>query len=240
MGDGLRSACYRLPLPLEPDWQRGWKPYYQFKGPSRNMGELACHASVLIPGHCPHAPHLHDEEEILIMLSGEADLILPQGGDHVRNERMRAGPGDFVYYPSQFPHTLQAVGPQPASYLMFKWTSEATRTGDRLGFLPMRLAWPDPAHVGRNGYLGRGLFEGPTQYLRKLHCHTSCVVPGGGYPDHVDKHDVAILVWEGECDVLGERVAPGSIVFLAAGEPHGIHNPGTTNALYTVFEFHNG
>jgi uncharacterized cupin superfamily protein len=236
--DRLASACYRLPLPLQPDWQAGWKPYHQFKGATRNLRELACHASVLIPGHCPHDPHEHAEEELLILLAGEAELILPRGGHGVSDGRLHARPGDFVYYPAFYPHTLRAVGDRPAEYLMFKWTADGTLPAQPLGFLPMHIAWPEPDLPGHDGYLGRGLFEGPTGQLRKLHCHTSRVEPGGGYPPHVDRHDGILVILEGEVEVLGQRLGPGGIALFAAGDPHGLRNPGTVTARYLVFEFH--
>jgi redox-sensitive bicupin YhaK (pirin superfamily) len=54
----------------------------------------------------------------------------------------------------------------------------------------------------------------------------------------VDAYDVAIIVLEGEVETLGQRVAPHGVIFYAAGEAHGLSNPGTTTARYLVFEFH--
>jgi hypothetical protein len=47
---------------------------------------MEVHVSSLAHGKMPHPPHTHREEEILIMLSGAADLILPQvKGPHGTN-----------------------------------------------------------------------------------------------------------------------------------------------------------
>ena len=232
----LPSACYPLGLPLEPDWEAGWKQYPQFKGSTRNGFDLSCHASVLIPGHCPHEPHSHAEEEILFMLSGEAELILPEEGAEGGRRRLQSG--EFVYYPAFFPHTLRATGSVPANYLMIKWSAETKPPFVPLGFIPMNTQWPDAEHPGRDGYSARGLFEGPTNYLNKLHCHASCVEPGGGYESHSDDHEVAVLLIEGECEILGRRIGPGTVVFCTAGESHGMYNPGIARARYLVFEFH--
>ena len=35
---------------------------------------MGCHVSVLSPGRCPHPPHSHVEEELLIILDGEANV----------------------------------------------------------------------------------------------------------------------------------------------------------------------
>ncbi len=62
--------------------------------------------------------------------------------------------------------------------------------------------------------------------------------PGGGYPPHRDKHEVAILVIEGTLVTLGERVGPNSVIFYGAHQAHGMKNVGSDRAKYIVFEFH--
>jgi hypothetical protein len=89
-----------------------------------------------------------------------------------------------------------------------------------------------------SGFSTRLVFEGPTRYLRKLQCHTTLLGPGAGYEPHSDKHDVCIVVLEEEVETLGQRIAPHGVIFCAAGEPHGMRNPGGATARYIVFEFH--
>src|SRR6185437_7651946 len=119
------SRAYPLRLPLPPDTENGWKPYPIFNGSTANLRSLSCHTSVLTQGSCPHPPHTHKEEELLLVLAGEVDLILPEmqtlNGDH----RKRLGSHEFVYYPAHFPHTLETVSANPANYLMFKWYTDA-------------------------------------------------------------------------------------------------------------------
>ncbi|MEX1013808.1 MAG: hypothetical protein WDZ80_01445, partial [Candidatus Paceibacterota bacterium] len=82
------------------------------------------------------------------------------------------------------------------------------------------------------------LFEGPTKYLHKFRAHMSTLLPNGGYEPHSDPYDVALLVLSGTVETIGRSVGPNSVVFYAAGEPHGIRNVGEVNAAYLVFEFH--
>jgi hypothetical protein len=77
-----------------------------------------------------------------------------------------------------------------------------------------------------------------TDCLHALQCHTSVLLPGGGYASHTDAHDVAILVMKGYIESLGERVGPMSVLFFPAGHPHDMHNPTNELAEYLVFEFH--
>jgi quercetin dioxygenase-like cupin family protein len=82
------------------------------------------------------------------------------------------------------------------------------------------------------------LFEGPTAFLGKLHAHVTELQPGGGYPAHADKYDVAIIVFSGTVETLGQRLGPGGSVYYSAGQRHGMRNVGTDPAKYLVFEFH--
>jgi uncharacterized cupin superfamily protein len=234
----LTSQIYPLRIPLPPDEEKGWKPYPMFSGSTADMRSLSCHTSVLTHGHCPHPPHTHKEEELLLLLAGEVDLILldvqTPRGDH----RKRLRVGQFVYYPAHFPHTLETVSVNPANYLMFKWYTDETETDSPLAFGHFKIFdYLENSEV-QDGFRPRLVFEGPTAYLRKLHCHASTLTPGAGYEPHIDAYDVAIIVLEGEVETLGERVAPHSVIFYPAGLPHGMRNPSETIAKYVVFEFH--
>jgi hypothetical protein len=92
--------------------------------------------------------------------------------------------------------------------------------------------------TGAGSYRTKLLFEGPTQCLRRLHCHISLLEPGAGYDPHADAYDVAIVVLDGKVETLGQRVGPHATIFHPAGQLHGIRNPGTVPARYVVFEFH--
>jgi quercetin dioxygenase-like cupin family protein len=217
----LTSRIHPLRLPLEPDEQSGWKPYPAFSGSTADLPSLSCHASVLLHGHSPHPPHTHDAEEILLLLSGEVELILPESG------RTRLRPGEFVYYPTGFSHTLQTASAEPATYVMFKWRGEPAAADRPLSFGRFQTSG-DPGL----------LFEGSTRYLRKLHSHLSVREPGNGYEPHLDAYDVAIVVLDGEVETIGGRAGPHDVIFYPAGEAHGLRNVGSGVARYVVFEFH--
>ncbi|MBN1319911.1 MAG: cupin domain-containing protein [Thermoleophilia bacterium] len=238
-GPRLTSLTHALQIPLASDEQTGWKPYGIFSGSTRGLRTLSCHASVLTEGSCPHPPHRHDDEEILMVLAGEVDLLLPDVRSRDGSERTRLRPGQFVYYPANFAHTLQTTSEAPADYLMFRWSARSKRGRSPL---PHRLFSPlDPEPRSEEqvqGFSTRLVFEGSTEYLHKLQCHASTLSAGQGYDTHIDKYDVAIAVLEGEVETLGERVVPHGVIMYAAGEPHGMYNPGRTTARYLVFEFH--
>ncbi|HXM95834.1 MAG TPA: cupin domain-containing protein [Candidatus Dormibacteraeota bacterium] len=234
----LTNRVYPLHTPLPPDKDKGWKPYPIFSGCTGDMRSLSCHTSVLTHGHCPHPPHTHKEEELLLLLAGEVDLILPDVQTPKGDHRKRLRVGQFVYYPAHFLHTLKTVSVNPANYLMFKWYTDETESDSPLAFGHFNVFDHLENSEVQDGFRPRLVFEGPTAYLRKLHCHASTLAPGAGYEPHFDAYDVAIIVLEGEIETLGERLGPYSVIFYPAGEPHGMRNPGEAMAKYVVFEFH--
>jgi quercetin dioxygenase-like cupin family protein len=214
----LTSRIHPLRLPLSSD--EAWKPFPAFDGSTAVLPRVECHASVLAPGCSPHPPHQHPEEELLLLLAGEVELDLV-------TERRQLLPGQFVHYPSNFAHTLQTTGDEPATYVMFKWRGESTEADRALPFGEFDTAGES-----------RVLIDGSTRYLRKLQSHLTVLAPGEGYEPHADAYDVAIVVIEGELETIGSRAAPNDVIFYAAGEPHGMRNVGDEAARYVVFEFH--
>lgn len=230
------SRVYPLEVPLALPKDNKWKPYHIFNGVTANLQHLTCHASVLAPGHRPHPPHNHPEEEILIILDGEADVILPEIAEP-KGRKRRLRRGDFVYYPAHFLHTLESVGEKPVNYLMFKWYNPLPSPPESLPFGQFHGIAGRDASTGKPIKFGL-LFEGGTTCLRKLHCHTSVLQPGASYKPHCDPYDVAIVVLEGKVETLDEVVGANHIIFYPAGTMHGMANPTDRVARYLVFEFH--
>jgi quercetin dioxygenase-like cupin family protein len=222
----VRSQVHDLELPLARDEATGWRPHPLFRGSTRVVGTLGCHVSVLERGHSPHPPHRHADEELLIVLDGEAELVL-ESGDH------RAARGTLAYYPSGYAHTIRNVSERPVTYAMLKWTSWTPARRNGLGPQLLQLA---PASADDGGYAMEHILEGATRWLGALRVHTTTMRPGGGYGEHRDPYDVWVLVLEGAVETLGRRVGTDGIVFYARGEPHGLRNTGPGVAFYLVVE----
>ncbi|WP_455368971.1 glycosyltransferase [[Eubacterium] cellulosolvens] len=234
----MSSWIKELPR-LEEDKKNGWKPYPIFSGSTNCLDELSSHMSILSPGFTPHEPHSHPEEELLIMLSGEAEIVRPNKEIKNIESREIIRPGSFVYYPAFQPHTINNVSKKPAIYLMFKWQSQKTSKNNLLKNKifsykdPKKNLIESPDEISQTQ-----MFENPTCYLDKLHCHITTLQPGAGYPPHADSYDVAILLLEGTVETLSRQVNSQAVIFYAAGEPHRMKNIGDIPASYLVFEFH--
>jgi glycosyltransferase involved in cell wall biosynthesis/mannose-6-phosphate isomerase-like protein (cupin superfamily)/Flp pilus assembly protein TadD len=231
----LASAIRPVPR-LGEDAKKRMKSQRLLRGRTTVLDFFNCHVSTLAAGHSPHPPHAHAEEELLIVLDGAAELLISDSPaiEGARSEPVR--PGAFVYYPPFQHHTIRNPGPAPVTYLMFKWRGGAAQASPTL---PTSLFhYGDLAPDEPKGYWASRLIRDPTPYLARLGCHLSVLQPQKGYRPHRDAYDVAILLLTGEVETLGERVSAPSVIYYAAGEPHGLRNVGDRPARYLVFEFH--
>ncbi len=232
----LSTLLHEYHLPLEEDPESGWKAYNAFFAQTAALDVIGCHTSVLRPGHCPHPPHIHPEEEILIVLDGEAEALLATSPNDPAPKVERLSPHQFAYYPAGQHHTIRNTSDKPVTYLMLRWRGS-----------PSGAQWPletkrYDASVNPKPYQPglalTVLADEPTGMLSKLHIHLSEMAPGEGYEPHIDAYDAVILTLSGTIEILGSQAPANTVAAIAAGEPHGIRNKGTVPARYLVFELH--
>ncbi len=89
----------------------------------------------------------------------------------------------------------------------------------------------------------RDFFKAPTATLDQLECHVTTVKAGeASHAAHSHPEEELIIVKEGvlESTQKGEvkRAGPGSIIYEASNELHGVRNIGTTSATYYVIKWY--
>jgi len=231
-------------LDVSLDRHEKWRSVPIYRGAGGCTSQFSCHVSVLKPNHTPHPLHQHQEEELIIMLSGNAEIVVSDTPEASEQKTTRVSRGHVVYHCAFQWHTIRSVGSVPARYLIFKWTADRedeARDPDALAssvFDCSRLLADDLKKA--KGFRPRNVFESETSYLSKLHCHFSTLGPDAGYEPHKDPYDVAIVLLHGRVETLGATVEANSVIFHPARESHGIRNVRDTAAKYFVFEFHGG
>ena len=95
-----------------------------------------------------------------------------------------------------------------------------------------------PTKVGER----RDFFQSPTATLDELECHVTTVNPGEEpHAPHQHPDEELMIVKDGTLEVLvnGEKktVGPGSVVFQASNQMHGIRNVGKTPATYHIIRW---
>ena len=211
-------------------------PVSCFEGRTANVDSLECHYSVLMPGYSPHPPHAHLDEEILVVMNGAAELVVPKTKEDEAPQIFAAPAGTAIYYPSFQLHTIRNVSTEPVSYAMLRWKSGTL--GERQSLTPQLIQWTWVRKQVRGPLSMTPLLDGPTGFLDKLHAHVTRIQPGAGYAAHRDTHDVAIFLIEGDIAVLGRPIAAPAVVFLPAGCLHDMKAAGAQPAKYLVWELH--
>ena len=208
-------------------------------GPTTDLRLMECHYSVLAPGKMPHPPHIHDEEEIQMIVAGEADLIAEDAKGSNKLERFPARPGDFIYHPANWRHTFENKSDRPTVCIIFKWISDEYHSNETLKstFVSCSDNLTKDRESSDHIEFDR-LLKGKTGYLRTLESHTATLHPGQGYEPHVDGHDVGIIHFEGQVETIGETIRTPSFIYYSAGQKHGMKNTGDTIAKHIAFEFH--
>jgi quercetin dioxygenase-like cupin family protein len=88
----------------------------------------------------------------------------------------------------------------------------------------------------------RNFFRSATPTLDEMEIHATTLNPGEApHPPHQHPDDELVIVKEGTVEVLvngkTSRVGPGSVVFQASNQLHGIRNAGTGKATYFIIRW---
>lgn len=100
------------------------------------------------------------------------------------------------------------------------------------------------AMVPRSTEVGsvRSVCKSPTATLDELEIHVTTLEPGKSpHPPHRHPNEELVILREGTVEVFenGEwkRVGPGSVIFSASNQLHGLRNIGTEPATYHVINW---
>jgi len=85
-----------------------------FDRPTAMLNRFDIHVTQLNEGFKSHDPHTHQNEEIILMLDGNAEMQI--GQDH-----QKANAGDVVFMGSMVLHNLTNIGKTPCLYFAIQW-----------------------------------------------------------------------------------------------------------------------
>ncbi|HKI88259.1 MAG TPA: cupin domain-containing protein [Draconibacterium sp.] len=78
------------------------------------LSNMEMHVTTLNEGVISHAEHVHSNEEIILIIKGEAEESI-NGTPH------RMGPGSLVFLTDEVPHGIRNAGKGQCEYFAFKW-----------------------------------------------------------------------------------------------------------------------
>jgi len=85
-----------------------------FNRPTSQLAQFEMHTTALNAGEESHPPHIHIQEEIILVLRGEVEM-------YINGDRHKASAGDVIFLPSRIPHGLTNIGEEQCEYFAFQW-----------------------------------------------------------------------------------------------------------------------
>ena len=99
-------------IAFKPHAKGGVRQY--FDRPTNMFNRFDIHVTTLNTGLKSHDPHTHKNEEIILMMEGNAEM-------QIGTEHQKANPGNVVFLGSMVLHNLTNVGKTPCLYFAIQW-----------------------------------------------------------------------------------------------------------------------
>ena len=82
--------------------------------PTATLEELEMHVTTLNEGVTSHVEHIHESEEIILVLKGEVE-------ESINGNPYKLGPGSLILLLDNVPHGIRNAGKGQCEYFAFKW-----------------------------------------------------------------------------------------------------------------------
>jgi mannose-6-phosphate isomerase-like protein (cupin superfamily) len=69
---------------------------------------------IIDPGKTPHRPHVHPEEEVMIVETGHGEIFCD-------GKTTKVGPGSVMFTTPNAPHGINNTGSEPLTFYFVKW-----------------------------------------------------------------------------------------------------------------------
>ena len=210
--------------------------------PTATLERFESHISTLNPGQKSHPPHIHNQEEFIILKEGTLDAS-------INGKVERVETGSIMFFASNDYHNVTNVGATPATYLVFNFTTAATKNAPKGGAtaaaVPGRQVstvfhWDKMEAKPNAKGARREIINSPTTTLQSWEGHITTLKAGEvPHAAHTHPDEELIVVKDGlmEATINGvaQRGGPGSIFFYSSNDLHGMKNVGDSEATYYVF-----
>ncbi len=235
--DSLESNVYRWRgLQVEKSEARDRRQI--LKGSTTDLEYLEIHATTVAPKKSPHASHIHnDTEELIIVKEGQLKVM-------VTGESQVLGPGSIALAMPGEQHGLEDAGDTPVTYYVFRYRSKLPvniERGKNAGGSFM-VNWNEVAMRETPTGGRRQHFDRATSMFDRFEMHVSTLNAGlTNHKTHTHRAEEFVLIIKGEVEMqIGDsfqQASAGDVIFLASGIPHALRNIGSEQTEYFAFQW---
>ena len=209
------------------------------EGKTFALNYFGIHTSTLEPGKAPHPPHVHDdEEELMIVKEGQVKIT-------IAGKSKILGPGSIAFAMPGDVHGIENAGNTQATYFILKYKGKLPDIdrGKNAGGSFM-LDWNDlkTSNTGK-GYR-RDFFNRATSQLNQFEMHTTALnADSVSHAPHTHVQEEIVLILRGNVEMYIDgklfKGAAGDLYFLSANVPHALKNIGKEQCEYFAFQWRN-
>jgi (S)-ureidoglycine aminohydrolase len=210
------------------------------EGKTFALSHFEIHTSTLEPGKAPHPPHVHDDqEELLIVREGQVRITIV-------GESKILGPGSIAFAMPGDEHGIENTGNTQATYYILKYKSKLPMDNERAKQAggSFMLDWNElkTSNTGK-GYR-RNFFNKATSQLNQFEMHTTALNGDSvSHAPHTHVQEEIILVVRGNVEMFIDgkynKATAGDLYFVSSGVPHNLKNIGKEQCEYFAFQWRN-
>jgi len=237
--DTLLSGVYHWNS-LEPKKEDTRIRRQVLEGTTFALSHFEIHTSTLESGQAPHPPHVHkDEEELIIVKDGQVNISIAAN-------KKTLGPGSIAFAMPGDEHGINNAGSAQATYYVLKYKGKLPMNMERANQAggSFMLNWNElkTSNTGK-GYR-RDFFNRATSQLNQFEMHTTALNADSiSHPPHTHVQEEVILVLRGNVEMYIDgkyfKGSPGDLYFISSGVPHNLKNVGKEQCEYFAFQWRN-
>ena len=204
------------------------------------LADLEIHASTLDPGKAPHPPHVHaDQDELVIIKEGELKIT-------IAGQTKTLGPGSIAFAMAGDEHGFENGGNTITTYYILKYKGRMSTNIERAKQAggSFMLDWTQLKASNTSKGYRRDFFNRATSQLAKFEMHTTALNADSiSHPPHTHVQEEIILVLRGNVEMFIDgkyyKGTAGDIFFLSSYVLHNLKNIGKEQCEYFAFQWRN-
>ncbi len=208
------------------------------EGKTFALNHFEIHATTLEPGKAPHPPHVHnDEEELVIIKEGQVKITIA-GKSRV------LGPGSVAFAMPTEEHGFENAGNTQASYYILKYKGRNTMNLQRAKNAggSLMLDWNELKISNTGKGYRRDFFNRPTSQLAQFEMHTTALnADSVSHAPHTHVQEEIILILRGNVEMYIDgklyKGSAGDLYFVSSKVPHALKNIGKEQCEYFAFQW---
>ena len=210
------------------------------EGKTFALSYFEIHTSTLEPGNAPHPPHVHaDQEELMIVKEGQVKIT-------IAGQSKILGPGSIAFAMPGDEHGIENAGKTQPTYFILKYKGKLPMNLERAKLTggSFMFDWNDLKTNNTGKGYRRDFFNRGTSQLNQFEMHTTALnADSVSHAPHTHVQEEVILILRGNVEMYIDgklyKGAAGDLYFLSANVPHALKNIGKEQCEYFAFQWRN-